>query len=82
MLKVKMLARHTSPFGKMEPGHEYLLPYSYAMELIGHGLADYVMPDVVQPPVNVSLKPTKTKAMHTALKEMRAKNQAKITGKK
>lgn len=39
MVKVKMLARHTGPTGKMEKGLEYLLPRSYAEELIAYGLA-------------------------------------------
>jgi hypothetical protein len=74
MLKVKMLARHTGENGKMEQGLEYLLPSSYAFELVNHGLAEFV-PLPTSPPVNVTHKPTKTVTMDAALREMRAKNQ-------
>lgn len=76
MLKVKMLARHTGPNGKMEQGHEFLLPRSYAQELIDHGLAVLMIPSMA--PVNVSLRPSKTMTMEIALRKMRAKNQEVI----
>jgi len=82
MLKVKMLVRHTGPAGKMEQGFEYLLPASYAQELIDHGLAVLVLPGAMSPPVNVTMQPTKTTALATALREMRAKNQGIIDGPK
>ena len=45
MIKVKMLARHTGPTGKMEQGFEYLLSPDYATELVKHGLAVLVLPE-------------------------------------
>jgi hypothetical protein len=81
MLKVKMLARHTGENGKMEQGLSYLLPSSYAFELVNHGLAEFVvMP--ASPPVNVTMKPTKVASLDTALREMRAKNQGVINSPK
>lgn len=77
-----MVSRHTAESGeKLERGLSYLLPQSYAQELIDHGLAVMVDPPIV-PPVNVTIKPTKTITMATALKEMRAKNQKQISEKK
>jgi hypothetical protein len=55
MIKVKMLARHTGPTGKMEQGFEYLLSPDYAMELVKHGLAVLVLPENV--PVEVIIPP-------------------------
>jgi hypothetical protein len=58
MIKVKMLARHTGPTGKMEQGFEYLLSPDYATELVKHGLAVWVLPEalveIVVPPVKLS----------------------------
>ena len=63
MIKVKMLARHTGPTGKMEQGFEYLLSPDYAMELVKHGLAVQVfeappeievIPEIIIPPVQFS----------------------------
>lgn len=77
MLKVKMLARHTGESGeKLERGLIYLLPRSYAEELVKHGLAVLVRPPVtMKPPVNVNLGPSKTIALETALRTLRAKTQ-------
>ena len=60
MIKVKMLARHTGPTGKMEQGFEYLLSPDYAMELVKHGLAVLVLAEpvvtrIIVPPVKLSI---------------------------
>lgn len=76
-----MVSRHTAESGeKLERGLSYLLPRSYAQKLIDHGLAELVIP--ARSPVNVTIAPTKTVTMATALKEMRAKNQKQISEKK
>lgn len=58
MLKIQMLTRHTGPNGKMEKGFEYLLPRSYAQELIDHGLAVPMTLGSAAPPDNVTSEPS------------------------
>jgi hypothetical protein len=75
MVKVKALQRFGGTTGKFERGLTYFLPSPYARELVAHGLAEFVIEEVIRPPVPVTLKPSRAESRNASLKELRVKTK-------